>query len=143
VETITITLDGVEVSGRTGTTVLDLARESGVDIPTLCHDPWLTPTGACRLCLVEEERSGALLAACVAPITPGMVISTRSPRVMERRKTIINLMLASHPDSCLVCDKGNRCQLRKIASEMGIGLVHDLWRIEDGIHHTPRFTGHI
>ena len=122
-ETITITLDGVEVSGRTGTTVLDLARESGVDIPTLCHDPWLTPTGACRLCLVEEERSGALLAACVAPITPGMVISTRSPRVMERRKTIINLMLASHPDSCLVCDKGNRCQLRKIASEMGIGLV--------------------
>jgi len=72
---------------------------------------------------VEDERSGALLAACVAPIAPGMVINTHSPRVIERRKAIIKLMLASHPDSCLVCDKGNRCQLRKLASEMGIGLV--------------------
>ncbi len=122
-ETITITLNGVEVSGNSGMTVLDLARESGVEIPTLCHDPYLAPTGACRLCLVEEERSGALLASCVAPISPGMVINTRSPRVMERRKTIVELMLASHPDSCLVCDKGNRCQLRRIASEMGIGVL--------------------
>jgi len=123
VKTITITLDGVEVSGYLGMTILDLARESRVDIPTLCHDPYLTPIGACRLCLVEDERSGVLLAACVAPITPGMVINTRSPRVLERRKAIIKLMLASHPDSCLVCDKGNRCQLRKLASELGIGLV--------------------
>ncbi|MFC2072079.1 formate dehydrogenase subunit alpha [Chloroflexota bacterium] len=122
-EAITITLDGVEVSGYSGMTILDLARESGVDIPTLCNDPHLAPIGACRLCLVEDERSGALLAACVAPITPGMVINTRSPRVIERRKVIIQFMLASHPDSCLVCDKGNRCQLRKLASEMGIGLV--------------------
>lgn len=122
-ETITITLNGVEVSGYSGMTILDLAQESGVVIPTLCHDPHLTPTGACRLCLVEEERSRALLAACVAPIAPGMVINTHSPRVIERRKVIIKLMLASHPDSCLVCDKGNRCQLRKIASEMGVGLI--------------------
>ena len=122
-EVITITLDGLEVSGYLGMTILDLARESRVDIPTLCHDPYLTPIGACRLCLVEDERSGVLLAACVAPITPGMVINTRSPRVLERRKAIIKLMLASHPDSCLVCDKGNRCQLRKLASELGIGLV--------------------
>jgi formate dehydrogenase alpha subunit len=71
---------------------------------------------------VEEERSKALLAACVTPIRPGMVINTRSPRVIERRKIIIQLMLASHPDSCLVCDKGNRCQLRKLAAEMGLGL---------------------
>jgi len=122
-ETITITLDGVEVSGSSGMTILDLARESGVNIPTLCHDHYLTPTGACRLCLVEDESSGTLLASCVAPIRPGMVINTRSPRVMERRKLLIQLMLASHPDSCLVCDKGNQCQLRKLGSEMGIGLV--------------------
>jgi len=122
-ETITITLDGVEVSGSSGMTILDLARESGVNIPTLCHDHYLTPTGACRLCLVEDESSGSLLASCVAPIRPGMVINTRSPRVMERRKMLIQLMLASHPDSCLICDKGNQCQLRKLGSEMGIGLV--------------------
>jgi formate dehydrogenase alpha subunit len=104
-------------------TVLELAQESGVDIPTLCHDPHLTPVGACRICLVEDESSGALLASCVTPIAPGMVINTASPRVLEHRKVIVKLMLASHPDSCLVCDKGNRCQLRQIAADMGIGLV--------------------
>ena len=122
-EAITIVLNGVEVSGFPGTTILDLARESGVYIPTLCHDPNLASVGACRLCLVEDERNGALLASCVAPIAPGMVIKTNSPRVVEHRKKILKLILASHPDTCLVCDKGNRCQLRKLASEMGIGLV--------------------
>lgn len=122
-EMITITLDGAEVSGYPGMTVLELAKESGVDIPTLCYDCHLTPSGACRLCLVEEEHTGALLASCVSPIRAGMVINTKSQRVMERRKIIVQLMLASHPDSCLVCDKGNRCQLRKIATEMGIGTL--------------------
>jgi formate dehydrogenase alpha subunit len=123
VDTITIVLNGVEVSGYPGMSILDLARESGVYIPTLCHDPNLVSIGACRLCLVEDERNGTLLASCVAPISPGMVIQTNSSRVVEHRKKILKLMLASHPDSCLVCDKGNRCQLRKLAAEMGIGLV--------------------
>jgi len=127
-QAITITLDGREVSGYLGMTVLELAKESGVEIPTLCHDNHLSPTGACRVCLVENEQSGALLASCVTPIASGMVINTHSPRVIERRKTIVNLMLTSHPDSCLVCDKGNRCQLRQIASDLGIGLV-ELQRI--------------
>ncbi len=122
-EAVTITLNGVEVSGYAGTTILDLARESGVYIPTLCHDPNLASTGACRLCLVEDERNGALLASCVAPISPGMTINTNSPKVVEHRRRILELMLASHPDTCLVCDKGNRCQLRKLAAEMGVGLV--------------------
>ncbi len=120
---ITIVLNDVEVSGFPGTTILDLARESGVYIPTLCHDPNLASVGACRICIVEDERNGALLASCVAPIAPGMVIKTDSPRVVEHRRKILKLILASHPDSCLVCDKGNRCQLRKLAAEMGIGLV--------------------
>jgi formate dehydrogenase alpha subunit len=123
VETITIVLNGIEVGGYPGTSILDLALESGVYIPTLCHDPNLASVGACRLCLVENERNGALLASCVTPIAPGMVIKTNSPRVVEHRKKILKLMLASHPDSCLVCDKGNRCQLRKLAAEMGIGQV--------------------
>ena len=122
-ETITITLNGREVSGPGGMTILHLAQESGIDIPTLCHDPHLTSIGACRICIVEDERSGALMASCVTPIAPGMVINTQSQRVQERRVTLIKLMLASHPDSCIVCDKGNRCQLRKIASDMGVGLV--------------------
>ncbi len=127
-QAITITLDGREVSGYPGMTILELAKESGVEIPTLCHDNHLSPTGACRICLVENEQNGALLASCVTPIASGMVINTHSPRVIERRKTIVKLMLTSHPDSCLVCDKGNRCQLRQIASDLGIGLV-ELQRI--------------
>jgi formate dehydrogenase alpha subunit len=125
---ITITLDGREVSGYLGMTILELAKESGIEIPTLCHDNHLLSIGACRVCLVENEQNGALLASCVTPIASGMIINTRSPRVIERRKTIVKLMLASHPDSCLVCDKGNRCQLRQIASDLGIGLV-ELQRI--------------
>jgi formate dehydrogenase alpha subunit len=127
-EAVTITLNGREVSGPPGTTILELARESGVSIPTLCYDAHLTSVGACRICLVEDERTGALMASCVTPIASGMVINTRSPKVQERRKTIIKLMLASHPDSCLVCDKGNRCELRTVAADMGIGLV-DFQRI--------------
>ncbi len=121
-DTITVTLDGQEVSGRSGMTVLELAGEAGVRIPTLCHDPHLKPAGACRICIVEDERSSALLASCITPIAPGMVINTASPRVLERRRVIVQLMLASHPDACFVCDKGNRCELRRIASELGIGL---------------------
>lgn len=109
-------------------TILELARESGVDIPTLCHDPHLSSSGACRVCLVEDEASGRLMASCVTPIAPGMVVNTHSPRVTEHRKNIVKLVLASHPDSCLVCDKGNRCQLRQLASDLGIGLI-DFQRI--------------
>ncbi|MFC1905898.1 molybdopterin-dependent oxidoreductase [Chloroflexota bacterium] len=122
-QSITITLDGREVSGYPGMTVLELAREVGVDIPTLCDDPHLTPIGACRICIVENEQNGALIASCVTPITSGMVINTKSERVLKHRKTIIKLMLSSHPDSCLVCNKGNRCKLRTIASDMGVGMV--------------------
>jgi formate dehydrogenase alpha subunit len=123
VQPITITLDGHEVSGYAGMSILDLARESGVHITTLCHDEHLSPIGACRLCIVEDEKTGALMASCVTPLAAGMVIKTCSPRVVAHRKTLVQLMLASHPDSCPVCDKGNRCQLRQIAGEMGISLT--------------------
>jgi formate dehydrogenase alpha subunit len=127
-EMITITLNGREVSGHPGMTVLELASESGVHIPTLCNDPHLAPFGACRICLVEDERSGTLMASCVTPIASGMVVNTESPRVLERRRAIVRLMLASHPDSCLVCDKGNRCDLRRIAADASVGLL-ELQRI--------------
>ena len=122
-QAITITLNGREVSGRPGMTVLELARESGVEIPTLCDDPHLSPIGACRICLVEDERTGRLAASCVTPIEAGMLINTESEKVLERRAAIIKLLLASHPDTCMVCDKGNRCELRTIASDLGVGFV--------------------
>ncbi len=121
-ESITIILDGAEVSGHSEMSILELATEVGIKIPTLCYDSHLSPLGACRVCLVEDEVSGRLLASCVTPIASGMVINTQSKRVLENRRVVVELMLASHPDSCIVCDKGNRCKLRQIATDLGIGL---------------------
>jgi formate dehydrogenase alpha subunit len=123
VRKLTITLNGAEIDGHEGMTILELAQQKGIYIPTLCHDSNLKPVGACRVCLVEDEKSGNLLASCVTPIASGMVINTDSEKVKEARKTVVELLLASHPDSCIICDKGNRCQLRKIASELGIGHI--------------------
>lgn len=121
-KSITLTINGTRVSGSEGMTILEVARENGIDIPTLCYRPELTPIGACRICVVEVEDSGTLVGACHTPITEGMVIHTHSPRVLDTRRGIVELLLASHPDSCLVCDKANLCELRSIAADLGIGL---------------------
>ena len=119
---ITVTINGSQVSGREGMSILELARENGIDIPTLCYHQKLAPIGACRICVVEVEGSKTLVASCHTPIDPGMVIHTHSPKVIETRKAIVELLLASHPDSCFVCDKANICDLRKIAADLEIGL---------------------
>jgi NADH dehydrogenase/NADH:ubiquinone oxidoreductase subunit G len=119
---IIVTINGTKVSGSEGMTILDAARENRMDIPTLCYRPELSPIGACRICVVEVENSRTLVGSCHTPITQGMVIHTHSPKVIETRKAIVELLLASHPDSCLVCDKANLCELRMIAADLEIGL---------------------
>ena len=119
---IALTLNGAPVNGREGMTILEVARENGVDIPTLCYLEDFPPVGACRLCVVEVEGSRTLVGSCHTPITEGMVIHTHSPKVLATRRILVELMLASHPDSCLVCDEANRCELRKIAADLDIGL---------------------
>ncbi len=119
---IQVTLNGKQVLGRPGITILELAKEHNIDIPTLCYLDELTPTGACRVCVVEVEGSKTLVASCHTPITKGMVIQTHSPKVLETRKLIIELLLASHCGSCFLCEKANICELRKIAADLDIGL---------------------
>ena len=119
---ISFILNNRQVSASEGATILEAARENGVEIPTLCYIRDQLPTGACRLCVVEVEKSRTLVASCHTPVINGMVIQTHSPKVLQIRKTLVELMLASHPDSCLVCDKANMCELRKIAADLGIGL---------------------
>lgn len=111
-------LNGTKVSARPGMTILELARENGVDIPTLCYMPELSPIGACRICVVEVEGTRTLVASCHTPVAANMVIHTHSPKVLEARKVIVELLLASHPDVCLVCDKANVCELRRIAADL-------------------------
>lgn len=119
---VDLTLNGTPVSGSEGMTILELAQENGVDIPTLCYMSELAPTGACRVCVVEVKGAKTLVAACHTPIQPKMDIQTHSPTVLEARRVILELMLASHPDSCLICDKANRCDLRRLATDLGVGL---------------------
>jgi len=119
---INITINGRRVSGPEGMTILELARENGIDIPTLCYRPELTPLGACRICVVEVAGSPTLVGACHTPISEGMVIHTHSPKVRAARRAIVELLLASHPDSCLICDQANICELRQIAADLEVGL---------------------
>ena len=120
---VTITINGSQYTGSEGMTILEVAQENGIDIPTLCYSPELTPIGACRICAVEVEGSRTLVGSCHTPITQDMVIYTHSPKVLETREVIVELLLASHADSCLLCDKANLCELRKIAADLEIGLT--------------------
>ncbi len=119
---IAVRLNGAEVQGRPGMTILELAQENGIDIPTLCYHSQLSPTGSCRVCVVEVEGSRTLVASCHTPIAPGMDIQTHSPKVLEARRAIVELLLASHPEACLVCDKANVCELRQVAAQLDVGL---------------------
>ena len=119
-ETVTITLNGRQFAGPPGTTILELAKQVGVQIPTLCHHPLLRTAGACRVCLVEDVKTGRLVASCVTPIAAGMEIQTESPAAFKARRGVLELILSDHPSACVVCSKGNQCVLRSLAKDHGI-----------------------
>jgi formate dehydrogenase alpha subunit len=120
VETVNLNINHEPISVPAGTTILDAAASLGLKIPTLCHDPLLRDIGACRVCQVEIEGRG-IVPACSTTVTPGISVLTDSPAVMSARRTVLQLLLANHPESCLVCDKGNRCRLRDVAAQLGVG----------------------
>jgi NADP-reducing hydrogenase subunit HndD len=119
---IPVTINGKQLTGRQDMTILELAQVNGIDIPTLCYLKDLTPTGSCRVCVVEVEGSRTLVASCHTPIAKGMNIQTHSSKVLETRKLIIELLLANHCGSCFLCDRANVCELRKISADLNIGL---------------------
>jgi len=120
VEFITLTIDGKEYSVPKGLTVLEACRLHDIPIPTLCHDPELTNSAACRLCVVEIEGARNLPPSCATPATQGMVIKTQSPSVREARRTILELLVANHPLDCMTCDKMGNCLLAKYAYDYGV-----------------------
>ncbi|MCG8514142.1 MAG: formate dehydrogenase subunit alpha [Halanaerobiales bacterium] len=101
-------------------TILQAAAEVEVKIPTLCYSPHLSISGACRLCLVEDETTGKLLAACSTPISPGMRLQTESQRVVAARREILDLLLSDHPLDCLTCEANGDCQLQDLAYQYDI-----------------------
>ncbi|MBI2836514.1 MAG: (2Fe-2S)-binding protein [Chloroflexi bacterium] len=120
---IKATINGAQVVGQEGQTILEVAREHGIEIPTLCHLKELSPTGSCRICVVEVEGSRTLVGSCHTPLAPNMVIQTDSPKVMATRKVLMELLFASHCGFCMVCDKANICNLRELAADMDVGLT--------------------
>jgi iron-only hydrogenase group A len=117
---VTIAINGVTVKAHDGETILSALRANNVSVPTLCHMPDLNPSGACRLCVVEVEGQRGLVPSCSFPVSEGMTVRTHSPRVLRARKTIVELLLANHPQDCLYCDRNGACELQSLAVELGI-----------------------
>ncbi|MBN1845717.1 MAG: iron hydrogenase small subunit [Sedimentisphaerales bacterium] len=117
---ITIEVNNQTIEAKSGQTILAALKAAGVTVPTLCHLDDLPPSGACRMCVVEVEGRGGLIPSCAYPVAEGMKIKTHSPRVVRARKTIIELLLADHPDDCLYCVRSGNCELQKLAEQYGV-----------------------
>ena len=120
---VNITLNNRKIHVKPGVTILEAAEAAGEKIPTLCHIKDLLPSGACRMCVVEVKGKQNLTPSCAFPVEEGMDVQTRSPRVINARRTIIQLLLASHPFDCLSCFKNGECELQSLAAEYGIDRV--------------------
>ena len=117
---VAIMINGKELIGRTGQTILELAAENGIDILNLCHDPRLVPTGSCRLCLVDVAGRKGPVTACTSKIEPGMVVQTETDEIRAIRKTILELLFYEHRGVCTTCNENGDCTFQQYAYEYQI-----------------------
>lgn len=116
-----LTIDNRKLEVSEGTTILEAARSIGIHIPTLCAHTELGHTpGACRVCLVEVERSRTLVASCVYPVAEGMKVKTNSERVRQARLNVMEFLLSDHPQDCNICQKHGHCELQAVAELVGV-----------------------
>ncbi len=120
-DSVALSIDGINVSSRRGTTILDAADSVGITIPRLCHDEGIKPSGNCRICVVEVEGSRTLVGSCHTPIAEGMVVATGSVRVRKARRATIELLLAGHTGTCVTDLEARECGLHKLASDLEAG----------------------
>lgn len=120
---ITFTINGEHVSGQDHESILQIARQNEIHIPTLCHMEGLSDVGACRLCLVEVEGSTRLFPACTTRPQEGMVVHTDTPRLQRNRRTIVELLASEGNHQCAVCVVNNHCDLQNLAYEVGLQHV--------------------
>ncbi len=144
VRVVTLTIDDIDVGAREDETLLQVAAENGVRIPSLCHLDGLGEWGGCRLCLVEVEGSSKLLSACSTHVAEGMCVRTDSEKLRRYRKTIVELLFAERNHVCSVCVSNGHCELQDLATECGVDHVrvpyrndvfhvdssHDLFRVD-------------
>lgn len=117
---VTLWIDGREIQAPKGATVVDVARENGIEIPTLCYLKGVSEPGCCRVCLVEVEGARTLQASCVTPVREGMTVRTNSPRVRRARRRVVELLLTEHNQECPVCPRNETCELRRLAAKVGL-----------------------
>jgi len=122
-DNVKLTIDGVELTARKGMTVLEAALENGIYIPNLCYHPDLKPVGICRLCVVEINGK-RIDVACKTPVEHGMRIQTENEEIKKIRKIAAELLIISHPASCLSCSENMKCELQKIANYVGVDQAH-------------------
>jgi NADH dehydrogenase/NADH:ubiquinone oxidoreductase subunit G len=111
-ETVSLTIDGRQVTVDKGRTVLQAAIEAGISVPYYCYHPGIGVDGSCRVCVVKIEKMPKLQTSCSMTCTDGMVVSTRDPEVVAARAGVFEFLLVNHPLDCPVCDKGGECPLR-------------------------------
>jgi len=109
-ETVAINMDGKALLVEKGLTILQVAQQNNVYIPTLCAHKDLSPFGGCRMCIVEIEGRRGFATACTTPAEKGMVIRTNSAVVRSQRIEVLQLLLGEHPSSCLICDEKDECK---------------------------------
>ncbi len=115
-----IEVNNKQIEARKGETILDALKRQGIHIPTLCHIKGSFPSGSCRMCVVENVNTNRLVTACSTPVEEGMKVLTHSPRVIESRKTIVELLLSNHPDDCLYCVRNKNCELQDLSEELQV-----------------------
>lgn len=115
-----IEVNSKKIKAKRGDTILETLRRNGISVPVLCNMEGFTATGACRICVVEVEGRDDLVTSCSQPVEEWMKIHTHSPRVINARRTIVELLLSSHPDDCLYCIRNKNCELQDLAEKLGI-----------------------
>lgn len=123
----TLKINDIDVGAREGETLLELARENNIHIPTLCHLDGVSDWGGCRLCMVELKGSNRLLPACMVLAEEGMEVYTNTPRLITYRKMILDLLFSERNHVCAVCVSNGHCDLQSMAQELGnthVGLPY-------------------
>lgn len=119
----TLKIDNIDVSGREGETILEVAKENGIEIPTLCYVEGLRAVGACRLCLVELKGSAKLLPACTTKIEEGMEVVTNSDRLKKYRQMVLSLIFSERNHVCSVCVSNGQCDLQAMVPKLGLDHI--------------------
>jgi len=122
-ETVTVQVDGIDVTVPKGTSVMRAAAEAGLSVPKLCATDSLQPFGSCRLCLVEIDGRKGTPASCTTPCEPGMVVRTQTPKVERLRRNVMELYISDHPLDCLTCPANGDCELQDMAGVVGLREV--------------------